>query len=188
LFAAGCKDAKTSTTVAAPEAPSISAAGVPEDAAQFGRFRPGEEHSAALAREIPGFGGFYLDETGNMHAYLLDLKNEGLARAALARTFAEIRRGFGPQERARYISHDILVHQGQYEFGQLADWRNMLTDPVIQIPGVAFAGGIDEQANRVSIGIDRTRSAQVRALVDQKLEELGVPRAAVVYDESELIM
>jgi hypothetical protein len=185
LFAAGCKDAKTSTTVAAPEAPFISAAGVPEDAAQFGRFRPGEEHSAALARE---FGGFYLDETGNMHAYLLDLKNEGLARAALARTFAEIRRGFGPQERARYISHDILVHQGQYEFGQLADWRNVLTDPVIQIPGVAFAGGIDEQANRVSIGIDRTRSAQVRVLVDQKLEELGVPHAAVVYDESELIM
>jgi hypothetical protein len=184
LFAAGCKDANTPTTIAAPDATATFAAGAPE---RPDRFRPGEEHSAALAREIPGFGGFYLDDTGNMHAYLLDLKNERLARAALARTFAEIRRGFGPQERAHYVSQDIFVHQGQYEFGQLADWRNVLIDPVVQIPGVAFAGGIDGQANRVAIGIDRRRPAEVRALVERKLAELGVPRAAVVYDESDLI-
>lgn len=178
LFAAGCKDAKTSTTVAAPEAPGISAAAVPELPAQFGRFRPGEEHSVELAREVPGFGGFYLDDTGDLHAYLTDLKQSALARESLARVLAERQRDYTQTEHRMRTRSEIIIHQGQFTFLQFADWRNQLEDPIMRVPGVVWIG-LDEHINRVAVGIDRARSSAAEALVVRKLAELGIPREVV---------
>jgi hypothetical protein len=185
LLAAACDDMTSPGGVASPADPA-SLSRAPET--QQERFRPGEEQSAALAREVPGFGGFYLDESGNLHAYLLDRKNEGLARAALARVLAETRRDLGPRERRRFSAQpEIFIHQGQYEFVQLADWRNRLTDAVLRVPGVVY-NGLDEHTNRLAVGVDQSRTATVTVLVERKLAELGIPRSAVNIEESEPIL
>jgi hypothetical protein len=155
---------------------------------QRDRFRPGEELSAALAEQIPGFGGLYLDEGGNLHAHLLDMKNEGVARAALARIVAETRRELSANEKARFAAQPrIVLHHGEYEFTQLADWRNRLTDPILQVAGVVY-NGLDEHANRLAVGVDRTRAAAVRPLVEKKLAELAIPRGAVNIEDTDLVV
>lgn len=151
------------------------------------RFRPGEEQSAALAHEIPGFGGYYIDEVGDLHAYILDLKNEGAARAALARIIPETRRDLSPRERRRFSPQPRLVlHQGQYEFTQLADWRNRITDEILTVPGVAY-NGLDEHVNRLAVGVERGRSAAARRAAEQKLDELGIPRNAIKFEDTDLM-
>lgn len=155
--------------------------------AQFGRFRPGEELSAAVATEVPGFGGFYVDDTGNIHAYLLDMKNAGVARAALVRIVAATRRDLSENERKRFsVQPQILLRQGQYEFTQLADWRNEMTDDILKVSGVVY-NGLDEHVNRLVIGVDRAHSAAVRPLVERKLAEIGIPRGAVTIEDADPI-
>lgn len=175
LFAAGCKDANTPATVAVPAAPSMSEAVGPD---RSSRFRLGEEHSVALAREVPGFGGFYLDDSGNLHAFLTDLKQSDSVRASLARVLANRQRDYTETERQMRTRSEIVIHQAQFTFLQLADWRNQLEDPIMRIPGVVWIG-LDEHINRVAVGVDRTRSAAVEALVAQTLVELRIPREVV---------
>jgi hypothetical protein len=58
---------------------------------------------------------------GNLHAYILDFKNAGLARAALTRIVPETRRDLSPRERQRFAREPrVVLHQGEYEFAQLA--------------------------------------------------------------------
>jgi hypothetical protein len=127
---------------------------------------------------VPGFGGFYLDDTGNLHAFLTDLKQSDSVRASLARVLANRQRDYTETERQMRTRSEIVIHQGQFTFLQLADWRNQLEDPIMRIPGVVWIG-LDEHINRVAVGVDRTRSAAVEALVARKLAELGIPREVV---------
>jgi hypothetical protein len=147
----------------------------------FGRYRPGEEQSVSLARELPGFGGFYIDQTGDLHAYLLDLNRAGAARVALARALAERQRGYTETERALRPRSRVLIHQGQFTFYQLADWRNAVEDFTTSIPGVVWVG-LDEHANRVAVGADRSRPAAVRAVVVRRLGEMGIPAEAITFE------
>jgi hypothetical protein len=183
MIVSACRDQPT--PVSPPDSgPALHSTGL---GPQQQRFRPGEEQSAALAQEIPGFGGFYIDEAGNLHAYVLDLKNAGKARAALARIIPETRRDLSPRESRRFVPQPQLVlHQGQYEFTQLADWRNRITDAILTVPGVAY-NGLDEHVNRLAIGVERDRSSAARRAAEQKLDELGIPRSAVKFEDTDLM-
>jgi hypothetical protein len=135
----------------------------------------------ALTQEVPGFGGFYIDDDGNLHAYLLDNKQRGLAQAALARVLAERQRDYTETERRLRTRNDIVIHQGQFTFLQLADWRNQIEDFTTTVKGVVWVG-LDEHVNRVAIGVDRTRPAAAEALVARKLADLAIPHEVVTFE------
>ncbi|MDP9352849.1 MAG: S1 family peptidase [Chloroflexota bacterium] len=175
-----CRDHEPPSLVAPTAKPSLQSVQPSQGRSPFGRFRPGEEHSVALANEVPGFGGFFIDEAGNLHAYLLDVKQAGSARAALARVLAERQRGYTETERRLRTRSDVVIHQGQFTFLQLADWRNQIENFTTAVPGVVWVG-LDEHVNRVAMGVDRTRPATVEALVARKLTQLGIPREVVSF-------
>jgi hypothetical protein len=86
-----------------------------------------------LAKAVPGFGGYFYDRAGNMHVYLTDLKQSHRARARLQ-----------PLLRARpsdYITEPdgtprIILHQGRYDFPQLAAWRDLLRQHIMGKPNI----------------------------------------------------
>ncbi len=184
LAISACQDEEQPSPVAPTVSQSSLAAS--QSRSPFGRFRPGEEHSVALAQEVPTFGGYYIDDVGNLHAYLLDVKQSGQARAALAQVLAERQRNYTSTERRLRTRSEIVIHQGRFTFLHLADWRNQIENFTTTVPGVVWVG-LDEHINRVAMGVDRTHPAAVEALVAQKLTELGIPREVVSFEPTDPI-
>jgi len=104
----GCAESPSPVVPVAHQIAMQDAAAV----SQQGRFRLGEEESINLAAELSGFGGFYIDDTGDMHVYLKNPGQAGIARAALARTFSERQRNYTETERhLRAGGGRIVVHR-----------------------------------------------------------------------------
>src|SRR5689334_12200394 len=69
-----------------------------------------------LARHIPGFGGYFFDEQGDLNVYLTDPSQEPAARAALANVARNRPERSGhPWSRPA----EIMVRVGDYDFLQL---------------------------------------------------------------------
>lgn len=118
--------------------------------------------------EVPGFGGFFYDEAGLATVHLLDPADDGAARET-----------FGA---------DVQVRQGLWEFRQLHEWKSRLV-PLLSLPGAVLLD-IDEELNRLYIGLDRTaedREAN-RERLEEELRASGVPREAVVVEETEPVV
>lgn len=118
--------------------------------------------------EVPGFGGFFYDETGLATVYLLDPANDGAARET-----------FGA---------DVQVRQGAWEFQRLHEWKSQLI-PLLSLPGAVLLD-IDEELNRLYIGFDRAaenREAN-RERLEEELRGSGIPREAVVVEETEPVL
>jgi hypothetical protein len=181
-LAGACRDQADTPMAAVPTETTalLQSANPATSAIQDERFRSSEARSAALSREVPGFGGFYFDEGGNLHVYVRDMVNEGLARAAVAQDLAESRReARGAAAAGRAANPQIIVHAAKFEFAQLADWRNRLTEPVLQVPGVVY-NGLNEPDNVLEVGIDRKRGESVRAHVMRTAASLGIPDDAIL--------
>ena len=136
----------------------------PPAGAQDGRdpgFRTLDDEYAELADRIPGFGGLFLDEAGHAHVYLTDVS-----------------RGREVQELA---AGGVQVHRGDYDFRSLAGWKSRLL-PLLDLPGAVFLDA-DERSNRLVLGVEGGTNERVEAA----LRESGVPRAAVVVEDSEPI-
>ncbi len=132
--------------------------------------------SLQIARDIPGFGGFFFDQAGNLVAYLKDRNQRDAAVRALepllrTRPRGAARETFGTQP-------EVVIRDGQYDFLELAAWRDEAVLPVLEIPGANWMD-LDEGRNRVAIGIE---SASVRERVEARLAQLGVPREAVIIE------
>lgn len=127
-----------------------------------------------LSGQVPGFGGYFFDEKGDLNVYLTDVKHEPAARAALAgvaRSRAE--RRDRPWSRAA----EIVVRRGDFDFAQLDEWRGRLAS-------IAASTGVhlldtDETANRLFVGAENEK-AKERVLA--RLDAIGVPRNAVVVE------
>lgn len=128
----------------------------------------------ALDRQIPGFGGFFLDRDGAPTVYL--------ARGA---SRAPVDRALGAYVAARGLSTAaIRVRDAQYGWQQLQRWQDAATQGAFDIPGTVFVDN-DETSNRVLVGVENVGSAgQVRAAVAR----LGVPDDAVVVDQVQPIV
>lgn len=121
---------------------------------------------ATLARAIPGFGGFYLDD-GVPSVYLTDVSRDSIAEATLA--------GYG-------FSAPRVV-QGQYTYQQLDRWFRPVSLEALAHNGVVFVD-LDEAANRVFVGVENAAGA---AVVQRLVARLGVPAGAVTIQETEPI-
>lgn len=151
---------------------------------------PAEDHSVVydsilgqLAREIPGFGGFYLEggtptEQGSPVVLMVDvdLRDQGersRAQDVLSRVFPEYFTDFSPTR----------FRDATYDFIQLNNWHWQLLS-AFTIPGVT-ATDVDETTNRIVIGVDPNSSEATRTRVQELITEAGVPSNAVAIEEIE---
>lgn len=143
-----------------------------------------EREFAELAGEIPGFGGYHYDAGGNLVVTMA--MESGLAASARSR-FEEKLALF--QERLPRVHRPLrgggkfIIRPGQFTFPQLAGWRDEVVASVLHLPGVIFVD-LDEAANQVTVGIDRTRFAAVRGEAASTLARGPVPPAALSFVET----
>lgn len=127
-----------------------------------------------LDRQIPGFGGFFLDRDGSPTVYITRGNGRGPAERALAGYLS-----------ARGLSAAALqVREATYGWQQLQRWQDAATNGAFQIEGTVFVDN-DETSNRIRIGVENIGSAgQVRAA----LARSGLPDDAVIVDQVEPIV
>jgi hypothetical protein len=127
-----------------------------------------------MARDIPGFGGMYRDESGAVNVYLHrdDLRLTTAERASIASRISDliVPNGDGAMVRGE----QIVVKRGEYDFPTLHGIRRSVA-PVLSMEGVVFTDS-DEARNRVTIGVLDDAAA---ARVEQRLAALGVDSDAV---------
>lgn len=139
------------------------------------RRRPAEDRFVQLANEVPGFGGLYLDGT-QLVAWVNDSTKVAALRGALASHLALD--GFGIPQNQRPTS--IVVKNGAYDFQTLSDYRDIVSDSILGSMTGVVAIDLDESVNRVMIRL-LTAQAAAKPQVLQRLQTLGVPSAAVVF-------
>jgi hypothetical protein len=163
VFATSCSDDSTQPTPATDQLAPAKVAlqeGSPDD-------------PMALARSVPGFGGFFLDEQGTPTIYLKDAGQRAAAERALAPWFAS--RGRAAAE--------MRVRKADFDWADLDRWFTQGSAEALGVPGVVFTDA-DEARNRVRVGVEDARAA---GLVRGVLARRGIPASAVTVDVTEPI-
>jgi len=165
LVISACQDQPNPTS---PDPRGISAS------AQRSSQGGGPPSTEELDRQVPGFGGFFLDRSGEPTIYL--------ARGA-SRAPAE--RALGAYMAARGLSMAALhVREARYGWQQLQRWQDAATDGAFSVNGTVYVDN-DETTNRVHIGVANIgTTGQVRAAIAR----LGVPDDAAIVDQVEPIV
>jgi hypothetical protein len=146
--------------------------------AQTDEIETSDDRLAAVAKQVPGFGGMFYDQGGTLQVYMSGQK--GPAPVALMSLLDEvITREVGRGERLSGNGLEIL--EGRYDFLDLYSWQGQMSPAVLALPGVVFTD-IDEKANRLRIGIADTPGLTEE--VEKYLSELNVPREAVLISET----
>ena len=160
LFASACSD--TTQPTSSPDQPANpSAFQQPDD-------------PLALARQVPGFGGFFFDAQGTPTIYLKETSRVATAQHALQPFFSV--RGLNASA--------LRVLKADYDWTSLERWQGQASTEALALRGAVFVDA-DEASNRVRIGIERgTSPAQVSAVIAR----LGIPASAVVVEETEPIV
>lgn len=164
VVAASCRD---SSTPAEPDADLLAARAQAAQSADL-------PSTGELDRQVPGFGGFYLDASGTPTIYL----TRGSARANAERALAGYlnARGLGVAS--------LRVQEARYGWQQLERWQAAATMAAFESQGTVFVDN-DETVNRVRIGVaDLNSMGQVRAAVAQS----GLPDDAVIIERAEPIV
>ena len=153
VFAA-CAD---NTNVTAPEA-DLSLTQQPTDL-------------AAISRQLPGFGGMFLDH-GVPTVYLANPATLPMAERVL-----------GSWKREHAGDVPLQVRQGDFTYAQLDRWFNSATMEVLALDNAVFVD-LDESTNRVLIGYERGSDVgRIRAAA----MKAGVPANAIVMRETDPI-
>jgi len=141
--------------------------------------RPDEDKLVALAKEIPGFAGYYVDDQRNIIAYVTDTtRSAQAARTALLRHLSTDNLGLP----AKLRTGRIVIRKGEYSFQELSDWRDLATEQVLgTITGVVY-DDLDEARNRVTIGVLKTNAEGIESAVTVRLTALGVPGKALNFE------
>jgi hypothetical protein len=126
-----------------------------------------------VAKRVPAFGGMFIGPDGALQVDLLDRRLEPAALEAIAAVF-------GPE---RVPPGTIQVLQGQYSFLQLQAWHEGMMTEILGLPGVIFTD-IDEMEHRLRVGVE---VQELQGVVEARLAGLGIPRAAVIIEETEPI-
>lgn len=124
---------------------------------------------SAIGRDVPAFGGMYLDALGRPTAYVTDLSQSERVRARLER-FA----------RSQGASADeIVIVQGAHSYAQLEDAFSRATHAAMPLLGTVFTD-LDEAQNRVVVGVEAP------GLVNAT--RLALERAGLAADEYDVIV
>ena len=156
-----------------------------------------DEKLMETAKRLPGFGGMYFDDNGDLNVYLVEdvsgLRGEKLKvrQSQVEQVLTDV---FGKellsqsrvardQDAAKVATASrarIKLIKGDFSVQQLATWRAE-ADGVLEVPGIVFTD-LDERSNRVKIGIaPGTSREKAQALLKQK----GIPAGAVLFEETQ---
>ena len=125
---------------------------------------------AELAQgEVPGFAGLYMEGCDGVIA-LTDTAN-----AATARNYFRPLFGRRLNPRPACPEPELRIEQVRYDFAQLWEWRQQAARAAHAV-GVVTTVGIDEMANRVTIGAANEESAR---RMEAAISRLGLPPDAV---------
>lgn len=128
----------------------------------------GEQEYEEVARQVPGYGGHWYNEQGDLVVRLTDLSQEGLAlRVIGSRPQPDLADG----ERRTGVTRFI---QSRYDFATLRDLRNRVTFSVLAVDSVALLD-LDEEHNRLLVGL---AGESARPQVEAELAKAGVPLGA----------
>jgi hypothetical protein len=164
LALAACQDNSN------PTAPSTPPASARVQALQ----ETGLPSASEFARQVPGFGGFYLDRTGAPTVYL----TRGSSRAPAERLLA----GYLAEKGLSAAS--VRVLEARYRWQQLERWQAAASEEALAVPGAVFVDN-DETSNRVKIGVENLGlAAQVRAAAARR----GIPDDAVLVERTDPII
>jgi len=163
LLASACSD----TTQ--PTSPSD----LPDNPGPIGALQQPDD-PIALARQVPGFGGFFFDAQGTPTIYLKEASRRVTAERALQPFFSV--RGVSPTT--------MRVLKADFDWQSLERWQGQASTQALATRGAVFVDA-DETTNRVRIGVERgTSSAQVSAAIAR----LGIPASAVIVQETEPVV
>ena len=159
-----------------------------------------DDQFAEVAKSAPDFGGMFYDDRGQLNVYTA--ASEGLSSQSLEIQRADVtaaitsvfgkdvllqqargeasEEGIQPQSLSK---SNIKVLPAKYDFLQLKRWYDGQLGSILGISGLVFTD-IDEAQNRLAVGIEEGNTA-ARKLIEQKLVELGVPREAVIIQETQ---
>jgi hypothetical protein len=158
-----CQENSTPTSPDGGLAPAVAAS----------RQSPDLPSAAEFARQVPGFGGYFLSRDGAPTVYL----TRGSSRAPVDRILAGYLSARGLSTAA------VRVVEGRYGWNQLQRWQAVATPEALAIPGAVFVDN-DETTNRVLVGVENLSAmGRVRAAVAQ----LGIPDDAVIVQRAEPI-
>lgn len=130
-----------------------------------------DAQKVAATRHIPGFGGAYLDSTGDtLHVWLTE---PTLTRATQARN--ALVSHFGPE----VVDRQVVPRRASYSFAQLYAWKEQVRQ-LLARPGVVLST-IDERSNRLELMVEDL--ATVGAGVQDWLAARGIPAEAVNLTE-----
>jgi hypothetical protein len=156
-----------------------------------------DDELVQVAHHLPGFGGMFFDAEGVLNIYLTDA-NPGGTEKSPAELGDQINEAllavFGPEILTHYMMVGLgaeaptaspmparmKIIQGTYDLAQLAAWRPAV-NRTLALPGVVLTD-LDESKNRLRVGID---SPQWRRQVERELEQQGIPRDAVLIEETD---
>jgi len=123
----------------------------------------------ALARTVPGFGGFFYDAQGRPTMYLTTPGARGAAERALAPYL----------QKHGVAAGQIQTRPAAHSWDQLERWHGRVSPTALALKGAVFVDA-DEAMNRLTVGAERGAVGQVRAA----LARLGLPASAVVVQEA----
>jgi hypothetical protein len=126
-----------------------------------------------VAREVPAFGGMFIDSQGRLAIYLTDERQFEAARAAITAVFG----------RGRVDVADARALPARYTFAELKRWHDRHRLDTLAIPGVVMTS-IHKSSNRLRVGVE---SAGIRRGVEAVLTGAGVPADAVEIVEMDPI-
>jgi hypothetical protein len=159
LLASACSDTTQPTSPSDPT--TMTAVGGPDD-------------PVALARQVPGFGGFFYDQQGVPTIYLRDVRQRAAAERALQPYLSALgMRG-----------STLQVRRGDFDWGALERWQAQASTEALAMRGAVWVDA-DEARNRVTVGVERGTAGSA---VKNAVTRLGVPAAAVVVQEVEPVI
>ncbi|MCS6816896.1 MAG: S1 family peptidase [Blastocatellia bacterium] len=134
-----------------------------------------DDRLVRLAEQIPGFGGLFLDENGQIAVYLVKGELTTLSVREIGAAIARVL----DWEEPRLHAGAMRILPGQYDFRQLKEWHDQLSPKIFELEGVTLTD-IDEARNRVRIGVEDEAAADA---VIETLISLGIPREAILVEE-----
>lgn len=136
--------------------------------------RPEEQPFSELSRGARSAAGFYMDSGGAFVVLVRDEADDARAQTAF---YSLLNAG---TVRARRRTPSVRVRRARFTFGQLAVWRDLLSDPLLDSRGV-LSLDLDEVRNTVTVGVRAGDSLQTQSAVRALASSLGVDSAALAF-------
>jgi hypothetical protein len=161
IVVSACSDTRLTTPESDEPGPALS---------QSGGLQGSESIQDRLARTVPGFGGFYLDESDRPTVFLSASVNRGAAMQALNEELRQMGLSRG----------EVQVLPAAHLWTDLTRWQASATPVALGLDGVAWTDA-DESSNRVRIGVTE---ASAMAQVRNEMARLGIPASALLIERT----